>query len=80
RKILRNEPFTGFADVLSRAYETVIEKLGWDEERRAALDDEFVPVRAALDDFPLAKTEPFFDRWERKEKGTGGLLSITVNP
>ena len=33
-----------------------------------------------LADFPLAKTAPFFDLPEGKEKDTGGLLSITVNP
>jgi pyruvate-ferredoxin/flavodoxin oxidoreductase len=37
-------------------------------------------VHAALAEFPLAKTTPFFDVPESKEKGSGGLLSITVNP
>ena len=37
-------------------------------------------MHAALADFPLAKTAPFFDLPESKEKGSGGLLSITVNP
>ncbi len=37
-------------------------------------------MAAALADFPLAKTAPFFDVPESQEKDTGGLLSITVNP
>ena len=52
----------------------------WDEEKRATYDAEFAPVRAALEHFPLARTAPFFDVPEREEKGTGGLLSITINP
>ena len=30
--------------------------------------------------FPLARTQPFFVGPEGREKGTGGLLSVTVNP
>jgi pyruvate-ferredoxin/flavodoxin oxidoreductase len=80
RKILGGVPFTSFGDVLSAAYQNVTEKLGWDAERREALDEEFAAVYPVISDFPLAKTAPFFDVPERLEKGTGGLLSITVNP
>ena len=80
RRIMKGVPFTTYADVLSQAYKKVVEKLNWDAERRAALDEEFAPVYSALADFPLARTAPFFDLPESQEKGTGGLLSITVNP
>ncbi|HSG81229.1 MAG TPA: 2-oxoacid:acceptor oxidoreductase family protein, partial [Gemmatimonadota bacterium] len=80
RRILKGVPMTNFADVLSEAYTQVVDKLGWDAERRAELDKEFAPVYSALSDFPLAKTAPFFDLPEGQEKGTGGLLSITVSP
>ncbi|NIM49615.1 MAG: pyruvate ferredoxin oxidoreductase [Gemmatimonadales bacterium] len=80
RKIMKGVPFTNFADVLSQAYKAVVEKLKLDPERRAALDEQFAPVYSALSEFPLAKTGPFFDVLEDQEKGTGGLLSITVNP
>jgi pyruvate-ferredoxin/flavodoxin oxidoreductase len=80
RRVLRTAPFTTFGDTLAAAYRTVADKFGWDPERRAAVDAEFAPVHAALAEFPLAKTTPFFDLPESKEKGSGGLLSITVNP
>ena len=80
RRIMKGVPFTTFADVLSQSYKTVVDKLGMDAERRATLDAEFAPVYSALAEFPLAKTAPFFDLPESKEQGTGGLLSITVNP
>ena len=80
RKILKGVPFTSFGPVLSEAYRTVVDKMNLDPERRSALDAEFAPVYAALEEFPLAKTAPFFDVPEGREKGTGGLLSITINP
>jgi pyruvate-ferredoxin/flavodoxin oxidoreductase len=54
--------------------------MGMDPERRAATDGEFAAIHAALAAFPLARTAPFFEVPEAKEKGAGGLLSITVNP
>ncbi len=80
RKIIKSDSFETFGKVLAQAYETVAEKSNWDEERRAEVDAQYEQVHAALADFPLAKTAPFFDLPESKEKGTGGLLSITVNP
>ncbi|MFH0944899.1 MAG: 2-oxoacid:acceptor oxidoreductase family protein, partial [Planctomycetota bacterium] len=73
-------PFHQFTDILGLAYKNVIEKMAPAPEKRAALDLEFTPVKTALEDFPLAKTAPFFDLPESREKGAGALLSITVNP
>ncbi len=80
RRLLKAVPFTTFAGILSAAYGTVAEKLGLDAERRRVLDAEFAAVYSALADFPLARTAPFFDVPESKTKGSGGLLSITINP
>lgn len=80
RRIMKGVPFHSFGDVLSQAYKAVVGRLDWDAERRARLDDEFAPVFSDLSEFPLAKTQAFFDLPESREKGTGGLLSVTVNP
>jgi pyruvate-ferredoxin/flavodoxin oxidoreductase len=80
RRIMKGVPFTTFADVVSSAYANVIQKLSLDPERRKALDEEFSKVFPVIADFPLAKTAPFFDLPERKEKGSGGLLAITISP
>ena len=80
RKVLKAVPFTTFGDTVTTAYKNLVEKLPWDAERKKALDEEFAAVYSVLADFPLAKTVPFFDVQESKEKGAGGLLSITVNP
>ncbi|MCL7992030.1 MAG: pyruvate ferredoxin oxidoreductase, partial [marine benthic group bacterium] len=80
RKVLKAVPFTTFGDTLTVAYRNLVEKLPWDAERKKTLDSEFAAVYSVLSEFPLAKTVPFFDVPEGKEKGAGGLLSITVNP
>ena len=80
RKIMEGVPFHSFGDVASAAYKNVADKLGWSPDRRAQLDEEWAAMFPVLSEMPLAKTTPFFDLPERKEPGTGGLLSITVNP
>lgn len=80
RKIISSGTFKTFGTVLAQAYETVAGKSNWDVERRAEVDEQYNRVYAALVDFPLAKTVPFFDLPESKKKGSGGLLSITINP
>jgi len=66
--------------VLNTAFETIKDKLKLSPEKRKDIDAEFALVAAALQDFPIARTGPFWDAPEKKGKGTGGLLSITVNP
>ncbi|MGW8266199.1 MAG: 2-oxoacid:acceptor oxidoreductase family protein, partial [Longimicrobiales bacterium] len=80
QKLLKGVPFHNFGDILSQAYKNVSEKLGWDAERQQSLDEEFAAVYSVVAEFPLAKTTPFFELPENNQKGTGGLLSITVNP
>jgi len=79
-KLLKGVPFHNFGDTLSQAYKNICEKLAWDAEKQKAVDAEFAAVYSVVAEFPLAKTTPFFDLPENNEKGTGGLLSITVNP
>ncbi|MBK6487776.1 MAG: 2-oxoacid:acceptor oxidoreductase family protein [Gemmatimonadetes bacterium] len=80
RRQLDATPALPFSDALAAAFPIVAGKLGWDAGRRSALDTEFAKVQAVVAGFPLARTAPFFDLPESKAKGTGGLLSITINP
>jgi pyruvate-ferredoxin/flavodoxin oxidoreductase len=79
-KVVDGVPFTTFGDLLKSAYRNLVGKLNWEPERRKELDDDFAAVYSILAEFPLAKTQPFWHLPEGKEKGSGGLLSITVNP
>ena len=80
RAALKAQPFAGAAPALDAAYGAVSAKLGWDAERRAALDAQYAAVRDVIATMPLAKTAPFFDAPEARVAGSGGLLAITVNP
>jgi len=80
RALVAAAPLTDMGGVLNTAYQAVTSKLNWDADRRAELDAQFAPVQAALAAFPLAKTRPFFDLPESTQAGSGGLLSVTVNP
>jgi len=80
QRTLAREPALSVSDAFAQGYRTVADKMAWDADRRRATDEEFALVHARIADFPLARTRPFFDAVEAKEKGAGGLLSITVNP
>jgi len=80
-RLLREEnEFTTFAAVLTRAYTKVAGNLRLNEEEKTALDGEFDRLETVLRDFPLARTAPFFTVPERRQEGSGGLLSVTINP
>ncbi|WP_258104369.1 2-oxoacid:acceptor oxidoreductase family protein [Marinoscillum sp. MHG1-6] len=47
---------------------------------KQGLEQEFEWFREELGDFEFALTRPYFDLHEKKEPGSGGLFSITINP
>ncbi|MGY6554847.1 MAG: 2-oxoacid:acceptor oxidoreductase family protein [Wenzhouxiangella sp.] len=51
-----------------------------DSEERAELETEFGWLETALGDFQWSLTRPFYTQRESKQPGSGGLLSITINP
>ncbi len=51
-----------------------------DSPERAAIEQEFAWFREALGDFKFSVTQPYWSVREKKQKGSGGLLSITINP
>ncbi len=73
-------PLEHFGDTLRASYDNLVAKLGWDPERRAELDRDFAAVYEVAAEFPVAVTAPFWQLPESREAGSGGLLSITINP
>ena len=47
---------------------------------RGRLETELNLLREAIGSFKFATTKPYWNQKEKKEKGAGGLFSITVNP
>jgi pyruvate-ferredoxin/flavodoxin oxidoreductase len=80
REQLEAGPATSFSDALQTAYGRVALRYPLDPDQRNELDDEFGRLTSVLADFPVAKTSPFYTVPESREKGSGGLLSITINP
>ncbi len=80
RKIIDGAPYHTFAEIAGTAYTGVADRLKWDPDRRAQLDEEWGAVYSVLAEFPVARTVPFYDVPERHGKGAGGLLAITINP
>ncbi len=80
RSVVEATPVEDFGDTVRTAYENLTPKLDWAPERKAELDRDFAAVHSVLEDFPVAKTSPFWEVPESREDGTGGLLSITVDP
>ncbi len=49
-------------------------------EERTRLEAELNLLRAEIGGFKFATTKPYWTQKEKKEKGAGGLFSITINP
>ena len=47
---------------------------------RVRLESELNLLRAEIGSFKFATTKPYWTQKEKKEKGAGGLFSITINP
>ena len=50
------------------------------EAERAGLAAEFTQLQIHLGGFQFSATKPYWGNREKKQKGSGGLFSITVNP
>jgi len=49
-------------------------------EERTRLEAELNLLREGIGSFKFATTKPYWTQKEKKEKGSGGLFSITINP
>ncbi|TNF95096.1 MAG: pyruvate ferredoxin oxidoreductase [Gammaproteobacteria bacterium] len=69
------------ADVTSLIDQAVLETLAEaEEDQRESMQDEFALFMQELGDFRFAITKPYYTTREKKNKGSGGLFSVTINP
>ncbi|MBI4906090.1 MAG: 2-oxoacid:acceptor oxidoreductase family protein [Acidobacteria bacterium] len=66
--------------VLDDAIIDVISTYRPETAERQEVEAEFAKFKEAVGHFQFALTAPYWGNRERKQKGSGGLLSITVNP
>ncbi|MRR51230.1 MAG: pyruvate ferredoxin oxidoreductase, partial [Rhodocyclaceae bacterium] len=64
--------------LIDRAIDEVIAEAP--EEERSSLAAEFTLLQVQLGGFQFAATKPYWHLKEKKQKGSGGLFSITINP
>jgi len=67
-------------EILDDAIRKTVAESGLGEPERAQLEREFGAFREALDGFKFALSRPYWTQPEKSQAGSGGLLSITVNP
>ncbi len=68
------------SELLEEAIAKTYSESTLDPEGKAKLEEELGWFRESLAGFQLALTRPYFTLQEKQNKGSGGLLSITVNP
>jgi pyruvate-ferredoxin/flavodoxin oxidoreductase len=71
------------ADVASLIDQAVLEHLGESElegKEKEALEREFGLFMEQMGDFAFSITKPYWSTREKKNKGSGGLFAVTVNP
>jgi pyruvate-ferredoxin/flavodoxin oxidoreductase len=66
-------------DQLQEAINDALAAYPSDSQREEA-EQEFALFEDAMEDYRFALTQPYWNSREKKQKGTGGLLSITINP
>jgi pyruvate-ferredoxin/flavodoxin oxidoreductase len=66
--------------LLGDAFTQLVDKMNLGEDKLQPLQAEFDLVRAKTEDYPIARTPCFFDDAHTREKGSGRLLSIALNP
>ena len=66
--------------LMDMAFGQAVAESGLDDGGKNALVAEYKLLKAELDGFQTAVTRPHYTLHEKKEKGSGGLFSVTVNP
>jgi pyruvate-ferredoxin/flavodoxin oxidoreductase len=82
-RTLFNESSNGKASVsamMDAAIQKAVDGSGLNDDEKKELEKEFELFRDEIGDFQFALSRPYYEVPENKEKNSGGLLSITVNP
>jgi pyruvate-ferredoxin/flavodoxin oxidoreductase len=69
------------ADIMAALDQVIAETVAAAADgERGELQTEFDALRAEIGEFQFSATRPYYTNHENKAKGSGGLLSITINP
>ena len=73
-------PVTSAGDFLPAAFEKLTTQLNLSGEKLENAQRDFNNLLFVLSDFPVAVTETFFHQNETREKGSGELFSLAIDP
>ncbi|MCF8283037.1 MAG: 4Fe-4S binding protein, partial [Bacteroidales bacterium] len=73
-------PVTSAGDFLPVAFEKLATQLNLSGEKLENAQRDFNNLLSVLSDFPVAITEDFFHKNETREKGSGELFSLAIDP
>ncbi len=68
------------AKLMDEAINVTLREGGFEGEEKTELAKEFELFKKEMGDFQFAVTRPYYNVHENQAKGSGGLLSITINP
>jgi pyruvate-ferredoxin/flavodoxin oxidoreductase len=71
---------TNVSKMLDKAVLTTLAESDLDEGAKAVMEKEFGWFMEVIGDFNFAITKPYYLTREKKNKGSGGLFSVTINP
>ncbi len=66
--------------LIHQAIDRLLAENDLEGEERARLEEEMEAFRRAIGEFRFSVTKPYWIQREKKQKGSGGLFSITINP
>lgn len=66
--------------LLETALDRIAEKADWDDEQRDAVTVEGKALLAAAGDFPVVRTERYFEAPHKAKRGSGRILSLVIDP
>jgi pyruvate-ferredoxin/flavodoxin oxidoreductase len=72
--------YKALGPVLEDAFSQLIEKMDLQADKLEVLTAEFRQIHDVVRDYRVAKTETFFDQPHKRDKGSGKLLTIALNP
>jgi pyruvate-ferredoxin/flavodoxin oxidoreductase len=79
-KIETKDKNESFQDLLAVSIKDLLKESSLSNNDKQTLETELKLFHSEFKDFQFSITSPFYHRNEKKQKGSGGLLSITVNP
>ena len=78
--VTSSHTLTKVGDFLPFAFEKLTTQLNLSGEKLENAQRDFANLSSVLSDFPVAVTEAFFHQNETREKGSGELFSLTIDP